>query len=73
MSGNEWEWCNDWYGGTFPSGTSDPTGPATGSARVIRGGYWSNYASFCTVAYRSYISNPYIRYYYVGFRVVLVP
>jgi len=43
MVGNVHEWCNDWYGDYL--GTSDPTGPATGSLRVNRGGAWTSYAS----------------------------
>ncbi|MEO2016467.1 MAG: formylglycine-generating enzyme family protein, partial [Fuerstiella sp.] len=38
MHGNVWEWCQDWQG-DYPSGSvTDPTGAASGSDRVIRGG-----------------------------------
>ena len=49
MSGNVWEWCNDRYGydyyGSSPS--NNPTGPSSGLRRVIRGGCWGGFASFC--------------------------
>ena len=42
MSGNVWEWVNDWYSATYyaSSPSTNPPGPATGTSRVLRGGSW---------------------------------
>ncbi len=55
MAGNVWEWCWDGCDLTYYSSSpsSNPTGPPTGSYRVIRGGGWSGYAGYCRVATRS--------------------
>ncbi len=69
MSGNLWEWCNDWLGGYSSSNQTNPTGPSVGSYRVQRGGH--DYAYDLCAAWRSsdypgFLGGSYIN----GFRVV---
>ena len=53
MTGNVWEWCCDWHGGTFPYSNNNPTGPPTGFTRVIRSGSFEYYAEYCRVSDRN--------------------
>jgi formylglycine-generating enzyme required for sulfatase activity len=72
MSGNVFEWCNDWYGSSYYSSSpgSDPAGPTTGTYRVRRGGGWYDHAYNCRVAIRLN-RNPAYRSSNLGFRLVL--
>ncbi len=72
MSGNVWEWCSDWKDYYSSESQSNPTGPSTGSYRVLRGGSWCHDARLCRVSYRN-INFPSRRHGSYGFRVVLLP
>jgi formylglycine-generating enzyme required for sulfatase activity len=70
MSGNIAEWCSDWYGAYSAGSATDPTGPASGSTRIIRGNSFLNGGDYSKSGSRESIS-PSTRSTSAGFRLVL--
>ena len=72
MHGNVWEWCSDWWAGSDANAKNrDPSGPDSGTDRVLRGGCWINDPQFCRSASRAG-GNPVGRSSNSGFRVAVL-
>ena len=54
MSGNVWEWCQDWKGAYSGNSQTNPLGPTINTSRVLRGGSWRNYTRDCRVSRRNF-------------------
>lgn len=70
MTGNVWEWCEEWIGDYSSSSQTNPKGPSNGTFRVLRGGGWYDNTRRCRVSIR-YSNAPVARYSGNGFRLVL--
>ena len=72
MAGNVCEFCQDWYSSTYyaSSPLTNPTGPATGSFPLLRGGAWIDNSAGCRGSYRDDGYYPYVALSSFGFRAV---
>jgi formylglycine-generating enzyme required for sulfatase activity len=74
MSGNAWEWVNDWLSSAYyqSSPSTNPPGPSSGTERVLRGGSWLNNSLGCRSSTRGF-DTPGIVNYDCGFRAARTP
>jgi formylglycine-generating enzyme required for sulfatase activity len=70
MHGHVWEWVWDWWDWLDSSPAVDPTGPESGTTRILRGGGVNADARNCRSAMRALSSNPTNRTSFTGFRPV---
>ena len=72
MAGNAMEWVADWLDPAYYQAAtmSDPTGPATGTVKVEKGGWWGSNRFVARSAYRHYEDPPTDGDKHIGFRIV---
>ncbi len=70
MTGNNREWCSDWYAVSYATSGRNPAGPAKGDRKVVRGGSWTGFEEYMRVTRRT-SEDPHMHSLDIGFRVVL--
>ena len=67
MGGNVSEWVSDWLGDYTSESVSNPTGPSTGTEKLLKGCSWFSHPTYCRGALRASV-DPNTRFDYLGFR-----
>jgi formylglycine-generating enzyme required for sulfatase activity len=69
MHGNVWEWVADWYGTYLETAQNDPSGPTTGTSRIVRGGFFASGPDHLRSTFRAEFW-PEIKGQNIGFRCI---
>lgn len=72
MHGNVSEWVRDWYAPFSAASSVNPTGPASGESKTVRGGSWIQFAKDCRSASRASGGTPDSKNGTIGFRIILI-
>ena len=70
MAGNVMEWVQDWLGDYGAEPIENPAGPASGTVKVEKGGWWGGPILAARAAYRHFEDPPEYGDHHIGFRVV---